>query len=231
VNPEHPEQHQVPPPAQSSSVAQPARAGQPVLPDLSDLVGDGNANRERRSLRQLPPRVLLVGAAVLGALVLAGGGFVAGRAAASTGPSTLADAVQQAQAGKLPCGSSSGTGGAFLTAICSGNGGRLGGGRFGGDGTEGGGTAQGGTGRGAGGIFGPGSVTGTITSVSGNTMQVQTRAGTITVTVPSSAEITATTTGSSKDLVAGKTVVITATGDSSGTNQTASRVLVLPQTN
>lgn len=235
MNPEHPDQPQYAAPAPAPTVAQP---GRPALPDLSDLVGNGDANRERRSLRHLPPRVLLIGAAVIGALVLAGGGFFVGRAAASNGPATLAEAVQQAQSGKLPCGSTNGNanGGGFLTAICNGNAGGLGGGRFGGNGGaapgQGGtGTGQGGLGRGAGGLFGPGSVTGTITSVSGNTMQVQTRAGTITVTVPSSAQITTTTAGSSKDLVAGKTVVVTATGDSSGTNQTASRVFILPQTN
>lgn len=239
VSPEHPvspesQQPQVPPPAQAPSTAPPARAAS--LPDLSDLVGNGKAD-QRRSLRQLPPRMLVIGAAVIGAIVLAGGGFFVGHAAASTGPSTLADAVQQAQNGKLPCGTGSAAGGQFLTTICSGGGtgnrlgGRLGG-NGGGAGTQNGG-AQGqngtGTGRGAAGIFGPGSVTGTVTSVSGNTMQVETRAGTITVTIAPNAEITTTTTGKTSDLAAGKTVVITA--DGSGTTRTASRVFILPQTN
>jgi hypothetical protein len=195
---------------------------EPRLPDLSDLIGD--ADRQRK--RTLPPRVVVIGAAVIGALVLAGIGFFAGRASAATGPATLAEAVQQASAGKLPCGSTEGAGGQFLTALCSGNG-RT---RFGGQGGAGQNPAQNGTGRGAGGLLGPGSVTGTITSVSGGSMQVQTRAGTITVALPSSAQILTNAPGKASDLTAGKSVVVTASTDGSG-NRTAQRVYILPSTN
>lgn len=220
VNPVNPSADQPGPPDQ------PNLPNQPSLPDLSDLIGESS----RPPRRTLPPRVLLLGLAVLGALVLAGAGFFAGRASASSGPSTLAEAVQQASAGKLPCGSTDGAGGQFLTALCSGRGA---GGRFGAGGTGQNGTGQNGAGQNGarlGGLFGPGSVTGTITSVSGTTMQVQTRAGTITVTLPATTEITASAPGSSKDLTAGKTVVINTTTGDDGT-QTAQRVYVLPQAN
>lgn len=239
TTPEHPEWAQ--PPAEQPPAEQPAPARAAALPDLSDLVGNGSPRA--REGRKLPPRLLFGGGAVVAAVVLALGGFFAGRATASNGPATLAQAVQQASSGKLPCGSTTGTGGALLTAICNGGGfgGRFGGTGQGGTGQGGtgqGGTGQGGTGQGqngagrggAGGLFGPGSVTGTITSVSGTTMQVETRAGTITVTLPASAQITTNTAGSAKDLAAGKSVVITATTDANG-NRTAQRVYVLPQTN
>jgi hypothetical protein len=191
----------------------------PALPDLSDLIGNEPGPR-----RRLPRRVVMAGGAAVAAVVLAAGGFLAGRSAAPSGPATLSAAIQLAAAGKLPCGTAP-------AAICSGAG-RFGGG-FGaggfGAGGFGGGTGQG---RGGvlGGLFGPGSVNGTITSVSGGSMQVQTRAGTVTVKLPAGVQVTSTTTGSSRDLAAGRPVVITATTGTDGT-RTAQRIFVLPQAN
>jgi hypothetical protein len=95
------------------------------------------------------------------ALALIGGAFFAGKAIAGGGPSTLAEAVQQAQKGTLPCGDTgtaaappagtpdadggppTGGGGFFLRGICDRNGGQGNGsdagpgGRFGGRGFAG----------------------------------------------------------------------------------------------
>jgi hypothetical protein len=198
----------------------------PALPDLSDLIGS-----EPKPRHPLPRRLVLIGGAVAAAVVLAAGGFLAGRSAAPKGPATLSAAVQLAAAGKLPCGSAA-------AALCNG---RFGGGFGGGQGLGGaqGGAGQGGPGQGGpgqgrgggfGGLFGPGSVTGIITSVSGNTLQVQTRAGSVAVTLPSGVRITTTAAGTSKDLVAGRSVVVTATTDAGG-NRTADRIFLLPSTN
>ena len=193
----------------------------PALPDLSDLIGE-----EPKRRRPLPRRFVVIGGAAA-AVVLAAGGFLAGRSTAPKGPATLSAAVQLAAAGKLPCGNAA-------AALCNG---RFGGGFGGGQGQGGtgqGGTGQGGTGQGRGGglggLFGPGSVNGTITGVSGNTLQVQTRAGTVTVTLPSGVEITTTTGGTSRDLVTGRSVVVTATTAADG-NRTAERIFILPSAN
>ncbi len=59
------------------------------------------------------------------AIVLIGGAFFAGRAMAGSGPATLAEAVQQARAGDLPCGDT-GTAAAAATPPADANGGSAG---------------------------------------------------------------------------------------------------------
>ena len=183
----------------------------PALPDLSDLIG-----AEPRPRRPLPRRVLVAAGAVLVAVAVALGGFLAGRASAG-GPATLADAVQLAAGGKLPCGNAP-------AALCNGLG------RFGGSGSGRGFGGQGRVGQGPGGLgglFGPGTVTGTITGVSGTALQVQTRAGTISVALPTGVQIRTTSAGTTRDLTTGRVVVVTATTDGNS-NRTAQRILVLP---
>ena len=201
------------------------------MPDLTDL-----ASAPPRKVRD-PGRTKLVAAGVVGGLVLLGGGFAIGRVTAHSGPASLVEAVQQAASGQLPCGTPSGTGagaGAFVTRLCAGGGGAGGGlGGFGGGpggGAGGGGTAGGGGGfggGGAGGLFGAGAVTGTVTSVSGGTLTVQTRGGDVTITLPSSASVQKTSAGTLADVLTKSTVVVNTTQDSSG-KRTATRVFVLP---
>src|SRR5262249_13645745 len=143
---------------------------------------------------------------------------LAGRAgAAAGGAATLSDAIQLAASGKLPCGN-------VPAALCNGLG-RFGGGSggrgFGGQGRVG----QGG--GGLGGLFGPGTVAGTITGVSGTALQMQTRAGTISVALPPGVQIRTTSAGTTRDLTTGRVAVVTASTDSDG-NRTAQRILVLP---
>lgn len=224
----------------------------PAMPDLSDLIANPG-----KPPRQANPRTRMYAAGAVGGVVLLAAGVGIGYAVAPHGPATLTAAVQQAQAGKLPCGTpasgttlaggpEAGAGGAgggnvstFLVArLCRGAGGGTGatggtGGGGGGGGFAGGGGGGGGFGGGfrggLGGLFGPGSVTGTIASLSGNAITLQTRAGTVTITLPASAKVTKTTSGSIKDLSNGEQVIVSSTQDSSG-NRTATAIFLLPAT-
>jgi len=218
VNPADAQQPQVPTPAP----AQPPPAY--TMPDLTDL-----ASAPQRKQRD-PARFRLQTIGIVGGLLLFGGGFALGHFTTHSGPSTLVEAVAQASAGKLPCGTpgtSGAGGGAFITRLCQGGGagGGLAGGGFGG-----GNAATPRTGGGAGGfggLFGAGAVNGTVTAVSGSTMTIQTRAGDVTIALPAGAAVEKTTAGTAADVLAKANVVVSTTQDSAG-NRTATRVFVLP---
>lgn len=226
----------------------PAPAAGPQLPDLSDLIDNpGKPPRDPAG----PARTKLYAGGAVAGLVLLGAGFALGHVTAGGGPATLAAAVQDAQAGKLPCGTPSttstqattaaGTGGfrgggaSFIVArLCQAdqNGGGFGSGAGGAGGT--GGTAAGsgaggfaGRAGGLGRLFGPGAVNGTITSLTSTSMTLQTRGGSVTVALPASATVTKTTAGSLKDLGSGMDVVVSTSQDSSG-NRTATSIFLLP---
>lgn len=213
----------------------PVQPVQPALPDLSDFITNPGKPPKPEGTPQSPAvRYAVMG--VIG-LALLGVGYGVGRATTTSGPSTLVAAVQAEQAGKLPCGtpptsSTGGNAGTFIVARLCGSTGTTGGaGGFGGGAAAGGGaggTAGGFAGRGGalGGLFGPGSVTGTVTSVSGSSLQLQTRGGTITIQLPSTAKVTTTATGSLQDVTSGHSVVVTTT--TSGTTRTATSIFVLP---
>ena len=193
----------------------------PSMPDIADLVRGSKGRKEPRAPISSGgglSRNLVVGA-VVGGVVLAGGGFFAGQATAS-GPKSLYAAVQEASAGKLPCGTSDATTGAsaLIARLCGSTGGSIGG-------PTGGGTAGGGFG-GGGGAFGRG-VSGTVTSISSGSITVNTRAGAVTVVVPGTVGIEKTIAGALTDVTVGATVTITSTTDSSG-NRTASRITIVP---
>lgn len=91
----------------------------------------------------------------------------------------------------------------------------------------GGGGGQQGGGQG----FGGGrnvALTGTVSSVSGNTVVIQTRAGTVTVTLAPGATVYKPAAGSAADLKAGSTVSVTSEPGSTGTTRTATQVTILP---
>jgi hypothetical protein len=218
------------PPVSAASV--PAAAASPAytMPDLADL-----ASAPPRKVRD-PVRTKLVTAGVVGGLVLLAGGYAIGRFTTPSGPATLVEAVQQAASGALPCGTPSGTtsggaagGAALITRLCRGGAGGGAAGGFGGGGGTGGGGAGGfgGGGGGAGGLFGAGAVSGTVTSISGSTLTVQTRAGDVTIALPASAAVEKTSAGTVADVLAKATVVVNTTQDSSG-KRTATRIFVLP---
>ena len=140
-------------------------------------------------------------AGVLCLVVGAAGGFFLGRATASSGPATLAEAFQLAQEGKLPRGNLQGPGGGQ---------GFPGGGQ--------GGQTQGGQAQGPGG--GP-SVQGDITARSGNVLTVSTRAGELKVQLTGSTEVLKAVAGKAADLAVGDSVSVrldtTASNGSTGT--------------
>lgn len=146
-------------------------------------------------------------------LVVGGaGGFALGRATASAGPATLAEAFQLAQEGKLPRGNLQGTGG--------------------GQGFPGGqapgGQNQGGQGQGPGG--GP-SVQGDITSTDGDVLTISTQAGELKVQLSGSTEIRRAVTGKASDLAVGDTVSVRldpAASNSSNGTVTASSITEEP---
>jgi len=228
IDPAAPQQPVVPVPQQSP-------ASSYTMPDLTDL--DSAPQRKQRD----PARFRLQSIGIVGGLLLLGGGFALGHFTTHSGPSTLVEAVAQASAGKLPCGTpgtSGAGGGAFITRLCQGGGagGGLAGGGFGGGnaatpGTGGGaGGGAGGAGGGAGGLgglFGAGAVSGTVTAVSGSTMTIQTRAGEVTIALPAGAAVEKTTAGTAADVLAKASVVVDTTQDTAG-NRTATRVFVLP---
>ena len=155
-----------------------------------------------------PGRWIAIAAVV--AVVLGVAGYFAGHASAGSGPSTLAEAVQQAQDGKLACGDTGaaatpaqgggdaaggppGNGGAFfLRAIC--------------DRGQGGGTTGAGQGFRRGGFGGQ---AGQVRSVSGDTLVLQDRQGqTIKVKLTSSTTVRKSATGSLSDIKPGSTVTV-----------------------
>ena len=163
-----------------------------------------------------PGRWIAIAAVV--AVVLGVAGYFAGHASAGGGPSTLAEAVQQAQDGKLACGDTGSApaagqgdgaqaggaaagappgganGGAFfLRAVCD-------------RGGQGGGTAGGGQGFRRGGFGGQ---AGQVQSLSGDTLVLQDRQGqTVKVKLTSSTTVRKSATGSLSDVKPGATVTV-----------------------
>jgi hypothetical protein len=150
-------------------------------------------------------------------LVVGGaGGFALGRATASSGPATLAEAFQLAQEGKLPRGNQQqGPGGGQ---------GFPGGQAPGGQGQNG--QNQGGQGPGG----GP-SVQGDITSTDGDVLTISTQAGELKVQLSGSTEIRRAVTGKASDLAVGDTVSVRldpAASNSSNGTVTASSITEEP---
>ena len=178
----------------------------PTSPDATGVpVDDRGGGRS-------PWRDRLV-AGVLCLVVGAAGGFLLGRATASPGPATLAEAFQLAQEGKLPRGNLQGPGGGQ---------GFPGGGQ-GSPGAGQGGQAQGGQAQARGG--GP-SVRGEITDRSGDVLTVSTAAGELKVQLAGSTEILKAVAGKAADLAVGDNVSVrldpTASNGGAGTVTAAS---------
>jgi hypothetical protein len=157
------------------------------------------------------PLARYVAIAAVVALVVAAGAFFAGKAAAGDGgPSTLAAAVSQARAGKLPCGATAAPAAAadfLVAAVCDRNG-QTGFRRSGGPGF---------------GLAGPGGAAGTIASIDGSTLTIQGRQGTQKVTLGSATRVRRYATGSKADLKTGAGVIV-----SGGRNGAPRTVTVLP---
>jgi hypothetical protein len=142
--------------------------------------------------------------AAVAAVALAAGAFFAGQALAGDGPATLAEAVEQAQAGELPCGEEAEVtpgaqggppagGGFAVRALCD--------------------RGQGANGRPAAGLRGGfGGPSGEVVSLDGDKLTLKAQQGTITVTLGPETAISKASKGAASDLKAGQTVVVGGAG-------------------
>jgi hypothetical protein len=176
------------------------------------------------------------------ALALIAGAFFAGKAMAgsSSGPATLAEAVQQAQKGTLPCGDTA-TAAATPAATPGANGGPPGGGAFllrgicDRNGAQG---AGGQTGQGRGRFGGAGGFGGqTVTAVSPDSITVQGPNGSNTIKLDSSTTVSKTSGASVADIKKGDSVIVGGFGGfgggggaANGQNTAARSITILPQT-
>lgn len=172
--------------------------------------------------------------AVVVALALIAGAFFAGKAmAGDSGPATLADAVQRAQKGDLPCGDTAtasatpagtpdangvppaGGGGFLLRGICNQNG------------QAGGQTGQAGRfgGRGFGGQ--------TVTAVSADSITVEGPNGTTTIKLDANTTVNKSSGASVSDIKKGDSVMVAGAfgpgGNTQGNGGAARSITILPQ--
>ena len=133
-----------------------------------------------------------VGALVLGLI----GGFFLGRTTASSGPSSLAAAIQQTESGSLPRGDVAGVlqGGGGVRAILGAAG-------------AGGGTGTGTGGAGSRGGLG-GGVAGTVSAVNGDVITITSTAGQVQVIVSGSTTYSKTAPASISDVAAGERITV-----------------------
>jgi hypothetical protein len=177
---------------------------------------------------KISAQMIWVGVATL--IVGLVGGFFIGRGTASSGPSSLADALTQTASGSLPRGDVTGAlqkSGGFRAFLGGGAGGT------GGAGTGGAGTGRagtGGTGGGGAGRGGPGGVAGTVASINGNVITITTNAGTVKVNISGSTTYQKSVAATQADVTTGERVSVRPdfTAPSSGGQVNAGSVIIQP---
>jgi hypothetical protein len=179
---------------------QPVPVGQPAIMGEVPTYDRGTPGAGRRNL---------VLAAVIALVVGLGAGYAVGRQTAPKGATSLAQAIQLAGQGKLPTGN---------LAAARGNGGlgglfRRGQGGQGGQGQNGQAAPGAGNGNGNGGgfLFGGGQRNGiqaTVSSVSGDTITVETAAGQLRVRIGSTTKIQKAAAGAKSDITPGSRVLV-----------------------
>ena len=195
-----------PPPGQPGPdkyPTQPVPVGQPPTMGEVPTYDRGTPGAGRRNL---------VLAAVIALVVGLGAGYAVGRQTAPKGATSLAQAIQLAGQGKLPTGN---------LAAARGNGGlgglfRRGQGAQGGQGQNGqaapgAGNGNRGNGNGGGFLFGGGQRNGiqaTVSSVSGDTITVETAAGQLRVRIGSTTKIQKAAAGAKSDITPGSRVLV-----------------------
>jgi hypothetical protein len=164
-------------------------------------------------------------------------GFFIGRGTASSGPSSLADALTQTVSGSLPRGDVAGAiqkSGGFRAILGTGTGagggagtGGAGAGTGGGGTGAGGGAGGGGAGRGGGGL---GGVAGTVASINGNVITITTNAGTVKVNIGGSTTYQKSVAATQADVTTGERVSVRPdfTAPSSGGQVNAGTVIIQP---
>jgi hypothetical protein len=182
---------------------------------------------------RISAQMIWIGVATLVVGLVAG--FFIGRDTASSGPSSLADALTQAANGSLPRGDITGAlqkSGGFRAVLGTGAGGLGRGG--GGTGAAGGGTGTGGGGAGTGGGAGGGGrfggVAGTVASVNGNVITITTNAGTVKVNISGSTTYQKSVAATLTDVTVGERVNVRPdfTTPSSGGQVNAATVVIQP---
>jgi hypothetical protein len=176
--------------------------------------------------RRFPVQAIWAGVAAL--VVGLVGGYFIGHGTASSGPSSLADALKQTANGSLPRGDVTGTIqqlGGFRALL---GGGAATGGTGGSGGTGTGGTAGGGTGAGRGG--GLGGVAGTVDSINGNVITITTNAGQVKVLVSGSTTYLKSAPAAQSDVATGERVSVRPdfSSPSSGGQTNAASVTIQP---
>jgi hypothetical protein len=153
----------------------------------------------------------LVLAAVIALVVGLGAGYAVGRQTAPKGPTSLANAIQLASAGKLPTGDLTSVRGGLRGGFGrgAGNGQGAGGNAQGNGSAQGNGNAQG---NGGGFLFGGGQggrgIQATVQSVSGDTVTLQTPAGQLKVRIGPDTKIQKATGGARSDITPGGRVLV-----------------------
>jgi hypothetical protein len=178
---------------------------------------------ERQS--RVPVQAVWAAAAALVVGLVAG--FFIGRGTASSGPSSLADALRQTASGSLPRGNVTGTVqqlGGFRALL----GGATGGGGASRNGAGGG--AGGGGGGGGGGRGGFGGVAGTVASINGNVITITTNAGSVKVVVGTATAFQKSVSAAMTDVTAGERVTVRPdfSTPSSGGQVNAGTVTIVP---
>jgi hypothetical protein len=170
-----------------------------VQPESTTPIGDQVPVYDRSTSGPRWRDRLAAGAICL--VVGVGGGFALGRATAPSGPKSLAEAVQQAQQGKLPRGNLQGLAGALRPGQGGQNGQNQG--------------APGGP------LGGRGSLQAEITAIDGGVLTLSTGAGELKVQLSGSTQIRKAVAAKQGDLAVGDTVAVrldpTASNASDGT--------------
>ena len=182
---------------------------------------------------RISAQMIWIGVATLVVGLVAG--FFIGRGTASSGPSSLADAITQTVNGSLPRGDVTGAlqkSGGFRAVLGTGAGGLGRGGAGGGTGAGGGGTGTGGggAGAGAGAGGGRGGVAGTVAAINGNVITITTNAGSVKVTISGSTTYQKSVAATLTDVTAGERVTVRPdfTTPSSGSQVNAGTVVIQP---
>jgi len=175
---------------------------------------------ERHS--RVPVQAVWAAAAALVVGLVAG--FFIGRGTASSGPSSLADALRQTANGSLPRGDVTGTVqqlGGFRALL---------GGATGGGGASRNGAGGGGGGGGGGGRGGFGGVAGTVASINGNVITITTNAGSVKVVVGTATAFQKSVSAAMTDVTAGERVTVRPdfSTPSSGGQVNAGTVTIVP---